>query len=270
MKVTIRATALALAACAAAGSAAAVEGYTPYDNFQVSPLDPARWQDAERSRMINGGANLRLVQRDWGATTSDSGAAPGISWSETIARGGPVTQLRATLKVAAVDVTGCAANPTTSNVRGRVLGSFFNSGNRSAGSSVGDVLAQVWATRASNSADAPGVLRVEGWLGICTSSDCSTSTQIGSTVALGTVNVNTNVVLQVDWDRENKQFLFSRDKGAATAVSYAGIDDSADPGAVFKNVSTRTVVANCASGPRAYGYIDARFDNVQVNAGAKP
>lgn len=127
MKVTIRATALALAACAAAGSAAAVEKYTPYDNFQVGPLDPARWQDAERSRMINGGANLRLVQRDWGATTSDSGAAPGISWSETIARGGPVTQLRATLKVAAVDVTGCAANPTSSNVRGRVLGSFFNS-----------------------------------------------------------------------------------------------------------------------------------------------
>ena len=105
---------------------------------------------------------------------------------------------------------------------------------------------------------------------LCTASDCSTSTQIGSSVDLGTAAPQTNVTMQVDWDRANKQFLFSRDKGTPTAVSYAGIDDSADPGVVFKNVSTRTAVANCASGPRAYGYMDARFDNVQVNVGAKP
>ena len=134
---------------------------------------------------------------------------------------------------------------------------------------VGDLLAQIWARRNSDSADAPGVLRVQGWVGICTTSDCSASTQIGPIVDLGTVNVGTNVLMQVDWDRTNKQFLFSRDKSAATALAYA-VDDSADPGNPLKIVGTSTTVANCASAPRAFGYIDARFDNVAVNASAKP
>lgn len=269
MKESIRASVLAFAALAAAGQASALESYVLYDNFQATALDPVRWFEGERSRTI-GSNNLRLLHRDWGSTASDSGALPAQNWSETIARSASVTQLRTTLKVNALEVTGCGPNPTASSVRARVIGSFFNSGNRTSGNQIGDVLAQVWAVRASNSADAPGVLRVEGWVGICTASDCSTTTQIGTNVPLGTVNVGTNVTMQVDWDRANKQFLFSRDKGATTPVSYAGIDDSADPGTVFKNVSTRITVANCASAPRTTGYIDARFDNVQVNTAAKP
>lgn len=264
----IRVGVLALGAWAACGPASALEGMPLFDNFQVTTLAPTKWLDAERSRTVVND-QLRLVQRDWGPTSSDAGTQ-GTSWSEGIARSAPVTQLRAYLKVLSIDVTGCASNPAPSRVRGRVLGTFFNSGNRSAGSNVGDVLAQVWAVRASNSADAPGVLRVEGWVGMCTAPDCSTSTQIGTTAALGTVNVGSAVTLQVDWDRAGKQFLFSRDQGAATAVSYAGIDDSADAGAPFKSVGTRTDVAACASGPRTSGYIDARFDNVQVNSAAKP
>jgi hypothetical protein len=260
--------ALAFGAWVACGPASALENLVLYDNFQVAPLAPTKWSDGERSRTVVGN-QLRLVQRDWGPTTSDAGA-PGVSWTESVARGGPVTQLRATLKVVAIDATACASNATPTGVRGRVMGTFFNSGNRSPGSNVGDVIAQVYALRNSNSADAPGVLRVEGWLGMCTAADCSKSTQIGTTAKLGTVNVGTAVVLQVDWDRANDQFLFSRDKGAATAVSYAGIDDSADAGNSFKSVGTRTNVAACASGPRAVGYIDARFDNVQVNTTAKP
>jgi hypothetical protein len=264
----IRGGAFALAVWAACGAASALESYALYDNFQATALDPVKWQDGERSRTTFSNT-LRLVQRDWGSTTSDTGN-PGISWSESLARVGPVAQLRATLKVVAIDMTGCAANPSATGVRGRVMGTFFNSGNRASGSNVGDVFAQVYATRYSNSADAAGVLRVEGWLGMCTASDCSTATQIGTTAALGTVNVGTAVLLQVDWDRADKQFLFSRDKGTATPVSYVGIDDSADPGSAFKSVGTRTTVASCASGPRAFGYIDARFDNVAVNATAKP
>jgi hypothetical protein len=269
MKDLIRTSALALAAWAATGPASALENYVLYDNFQATALDPARWLEGERSRTI-GSNNLRLVHRDWGSTANDSGSTTGPSWSETLARGGAVTQLRATLKVNAIDLTGCVANGTSTNVRARVIGSFFNTGNRSPGSNFGDVLAQVWVVRHSNSVDAPGVLRVEGWVGVCTSSDCNSSVQVGTNVPLGTVTVGSNIVMQVDWDRANKQFLFSRDKGATTAVSYAGLDDSADPGSVFKNVSTRVTLANCASGPRTYGFIDARFDNVQVNTAGKP
>ena len=268
MKELICASALALGVWAAVGPAAAAETYVLYDDFSASTLNPARWQDAERSRILTG-TNLRMAARDWGSTVSDS-LGTSITWSESLARVGGMTQLRALMKVTAIDMTGCVANATATSVRGRVIGSFFNAGNRAAGSSVGDVLAQVWAIRASNSVDAPGVLRVEGWVGICTTSDCSSSNQIGTTVPLGTVNVGTNVTMQVDWDRANKQFLFSRDKGAVTAMSYAGFDDSADPGVPFKQVGTRTTVANCASGPRTFGFIDARFDNVQVNSTAKP
>jgi hypothetical protein len=104
---------------------------------------------------------------------------------------------------------------------------------------------------------------------MCTSSDCNQSTQIGSTVSLGTVNVGTPIVLQIDWDRATKQFLFSRDKGASTGVAYS-VDDSADPGSVWKSIGTRTNTANCMSHPRTTAFVDAKFDNVQVNKAAKP
>jgi hypothetical protein len=92
---------------------------------------------------------------------------------------------------------------------------------------------------------------------------------MGPVVDLGTVNVGTYTLIQVDWDRPNKQFLFSRDKGAPTAVGYT-VSDSSSPGYDYKFVGTRTEVASCASAPRAYAHIDAKFDNVAVNASVKP
>lgn len=268
MKESIRAAALALGVWAAVGPAAA-EGYLLYDNFQATALDPARWFDSERSRTV-GGTSLRLAQRDWGSNSSDSGNSF-FSWSESLTRGGPITQLRASMRINAIDMTSCVANASPSFARGRILGTFFNTGNRSPGSNVGDVLAQMQAIRFSNSADPAGLLQVQGQVYVCTSSDCNSSTQIGTTVSLGTVALNTWIALQIEWDRANKQFVFIRDKGAQTAsVSYAGFDDSADPGSVFKSVGTRTNPANCASGPRPYAFVDARFDNVQVNVSAKP
>jgi hypothetical protein len=268
MKELIRASALALGVWAAVGPAAA-ESYLLYDNFQAASLDPARWLDSERSRTVTG-TSLRLAQRDWGSAASDSGNSF-FSWSENLARGGPVTQLRASMRINAIDMTACVANASPSFARGRIMGTFFNTGNRSAGSNVGDVFAHMQAVRFSNSADPAGVLQVQGQVYVCTSSDCNASTQIGTTASLGTVAVNTWIALQIEWDRANKQFVFIRDKGAQTAsVSYAGLDDSADPGSVFKSVGTRTNPANCASGPRPYAFVDARFDNVHVNTAAKP
>lgn len=269
MKVPIRAIALALGVWAASGPAAAAEPYVMYDKFQGTALDPARWLDSERSRTV-GSNSLRMAQRDWGSTASDAGNSA-FSWSESLSRGGPATQLRAMMRIDAIDMTACAANASPSWARGRIMGVFFNSGNRSAGSNIGDVFAQMQAVRYSNSADPVGVLQVQGQVYMCTASDCNSSTQIGTTASLGTVNVGTWITLQIEWDRVNKQFVFVRDKGAQTAsVSYAGFDDSADPGSIFKSVGTRTNPANCASGPRPYAFVDARFDNVQVNVSAKP
>ena len=263
----LRLGALALGLWTAWGSAAALESYALYDNFSAATLDPVRWQDAERSRLV-AGKTLRLTQRDWGLTASDAGSN-WLSFSQAMTRSGPATQIRAQVRPMALDMTACAANANPTRVLARVHGTFFNTGNRIAGSNVGDVYARIYTVRYSNSADAPGVLRVEGQLFMCTVADCHDATQLGATVALGTVNLGTSTLLQIDWDRANRQFLFSRDKAAPTALAYS-VDDSAEPGAPFKGVGTQTYVANCASGPRATAYIDAKFDNVEVNASAKP
>jgi len=262
-----RVGALALGLWAAHGAATAAEPYVTYDDFNDSVLSPARWFDAERTRVVVG-KTMRLAQRDWGLTNSNSGTQ-GISWGDTISRSGKVTQLRATVRVTALDVTTCAASGNAGFVRARVLGFFFNSGNRTAGSNVGDIGAQMYLIRTSNSADAPGVMRVEGNIFMCTSADCNQSVGLSANVPLGTVNVGAAATLQVDWDRAGKQFLFSLDKGAATAVGYT-VDDSADAGNGLKTIGMRTNAASCMSGPRTVAFIDGKFDNVQVNATGKP
>src|SRR5437867_2255589 len=75
--------------------------------------------------------------------------------------------------------------------------------------------AQDYLNRASNAADAPGVLRVVANAFVCTNADCSTSSFVGSAL-LGTANVGTSVLLQIEWDKAGKRFLFSRDNGAQT------------------------------------------------------
>lgn len=264
---TVRLGVIALGIGFAAHPALALESYVLYDNFSTSPLDGNRWATVERVRTVEGSA-MRLVQRDGGLTTSDAGTQA-VSWGDNVTRPGPVTQLRTNLRINAVDATGCAPNPAPTQARARVLATFFNTGNRVAGSLLGDVLAQINVQRFSDSTDAPGVLRVEANVFLCDSSDCNTGgTSLGG-ASLGTLDVGVNTLLQIEWDRANKQFLFSRDGATAVAAPYT-VDDSTSPGNDIKAVGTRTVVASCASAPRAFGSVDARFDNVSVNASARP
>lgn len=246
----------------------AQESYVPYDDFQLPPIDSARWRDFERTRVVSSEA-LNLAVREWGGVGSDTDRV-GLSWGETITRPWPITQLKAQLRVNAVDVIGCGANPTSSRVRARVMGTFFNTGVPTPGSYVGDVMAQVYLLRDSESVDAPGVLRVEGNAFVCTASDCVTSSLIGSTQSLGTVSVGQNIVLQLEWDKTAKKFSFIRDNGAQSASVTYTQNDSIAPGNSFKGLNLRTDLENCASGPRVYGAMDVRYDNVSVNTKGKP
>lgn len=261
--------AAALAALLLALPAAhAAESLVLFDDFSVKTLDPARWGRDVQAKAVEGDA-LQLRWRGWGGSGSDSGTALMNGQSAGIARGLPVTQMRAKLRVSALALTGCAANPAPTSVMAGLAGLFFNTGNRASGSSAGDVAAVLWATRDSTSADAPGLLRVQGRVYLCTDRYCDATTQLGATVDLGTVAAGTSVLLQLEWERANKRFLFSRDKGSALPIAYT-LDDSADPGRPEKALLAGATLANCASGPRTVGDIDARFDNVAVNASAKP
>ena len=263
--------ALLCAAGLAGLPAQAAEPWVLYDDFSSPFLDPVKWPDAnlERSRLAVGGG-LVMTERDWGGTGSDSGRLS-FGWSDAITRSGPVTQFRALVKVLAVEATGCAANSSPTRSRARLLATFFNTGGRATGSLFGDVLAQVNVYRDSNSPDAPGVLQVNASATVCNIADCSTGSAIGGTVSLGTVSVGQSVLLQMEWDKLAKTLVFSRDQGASTAtIPYGSLDDNTEPGNPFKSMALRNEVANCASGPRALGYISARFDSAAVNKAAKP
>lgn len=257
-----------LALALATASAHAVEPFRPYDNFGVTPLDTARWQEVERVRVIRNGS-LNLLQRNLSATNSDAGVAF-YSWSESVASPAAVTAIKARITVGAIEAQACTTNPAVVQSRARIVGSFFNVGTPVPGSQVGDMLAQVRLTRASNSSDAAGVLRVQGIVSLCTNADCSSTTTVGNIVDLGTTTLGQATTVQMQWDQPGHAFLFARDNGASSgAVGYTE-SDALPPTQPFKQLSTRMEVANCLSAPRVSGLVDAKFDNVQVNKSAAP
>lgn len=253
----------------AATPAHAQEPYFGYDAFPTPQIDLSRWLFGERSRQVVGGA-LLMSQRDYGDQYSNTGVRRS-TFATPVDEPHRVTQLRASVAITGYEVTGCAQNTgSASSVQARVLGSFFNVGAPEAGSQMGDVIALARLVRRSNSVDAAGVLVAEGLAVRCTSSDCSTSTVIDAVRSLGTVTQGTLVRLAVEWDQVAKTFYFQRDNEPKLSVTYTDAD-SASPGTPFKQLDTRTELANCLGGTaRTFGTVNARFDNVQVNASAVP
>ena len=249
-------------------SAHALEPFKSYETFSATPLNPARWADGERARSIKNG-QLNLMQRSWPLDSADTGTFS-INFNENLSDPSAVTALKAKMTVNALEVSSCSANPAVGQSRARIIGSFFNIGSPVPESQVGDVLAQVRLIRLSNSVDAPGVLRVQGLVVACTSADCGTSSNIGSTVDLGTVNVGTAAPVQIQWDQPAKRFKFSRDAAAFSGnVAYTQTDAS-PPSVPFKQLSTRLDLPSCQSVARTSGMMDSSFDLISVNNSAAP
>lgn len=251
-----------------AGAAFALEGYGTYDNFTgTGPLAAEKWRSFERVREVRSG-ELVLQQREWGGIDSDTGTTA-LTYGSNFADPERVKQVKAQIRVDAWELTDCAANPAVGNVRARVLGSFFNSGNRVAGSSLGDVLAQVGIRRDADSTAASTALKSYGSVDLCTASDCSTTLSIGF-VELGAATVGTPLTMLVEWDKPNKRFRFSKDDGATFKVVTYTVYDGDQPGSLVRQASTRVTAENCLTGPRTTGRIEAAFDGMSVNLNAKP
>lgn len=261
-----RKTAWLIAALAAGGANAAKVPL--YDDFSGTGIDRAKWVETESWRYVDDSKG-RLFLGRWvqGGNTSDSGLTLD-SWNLSMTQSSPAKSLRATITVTDIQVNElCPSNPTPTFSRARLLGAFFNirPGGPIQGDRTGDVLAQMRVGRLSNSADAPGVLRVQGVLSQCTNADCSTSGLIGNVADFGTVQVGTAVAAQIDWDKKNNKFTFTRDKLPTIQVSYTD-DDSVAPSLPFNNLSLRNEVANCLSGARVKAGVSAEFDNVGLAA----
>lgn len=250
-----------------AGAAWAVEAFKTYDNFGSPTINGALWMDGERSLAIKSKA-LHMTQRWYGNDQSNSGSS-GDVFRNYMQDPGAITEIRAQITVNALEVNGCAANSAVSFSRARINGAFFNLSTPTPGSSTNDVIAQVRVGRLSNSQDAQGVLAVSGAVFQCTSSDCGTTVTIGS-VDLGKVNVGTATTVQMQWDKPNKQFLFSRDSGAESGSVVYSASDANSPGAPFKQVDERQDVASCVGAAPLTGAIDATFDSIAVNKSAAP
>ncbi|MBQ0958175.1 hypothetical protein KAK06_04330 [Ideonella sp. 4Y11] len=235
---------------------------TVSDNFNLPEIDATRWSAPESYRYVDNG-RLYLGQWGFGNTASNSGVTVtqlGLSQLDT----SPARAVKVTIAVEDIDrLDGCAANTTPSTARARVIGNYFSTrvGGPVAGDFTGDVLAQAWLRRSSNSTDAPGVLRVAGGVPQCTNLDCSTSNNLGS-VDLGTANVGDKVTLQIEWDAANNQFLFIRDGGTPLAVPYT-VTITGTPARPFNSLTARAEVANCMAG-RAKAGIGAQFDNYGI------
>jgi hypothetical protein len=243
---------MALAAALFASQAShALEPFKTFDNFATAPIDFARWGDPERIRVIKRGG-LNLMQRSWGSNQSNSGATF-INFNENLANPSVVTALKAKITVNALEVNACPMNTALGQSRARIIGSFFNTGTPVPGSQIGDALAQIRLTRFSNSADAAGVLHVQGILSICSSADCNATTTVGNIVDLGTVTVGQATTVQMQWDQPSKSFFFARSAGSP-----------------FKQLSTRLDLPSCAQATPIAGSVDATFDNVAVNTSAAP
>ena len=258
---------LALPALLAAAPAQAVEPFKIYDRFTDKPISPLRWQEGERIRTIKNGS-LQLMQRTWSLPFSDVGLFA-TNWQLDFQNQPAITAIKARVTVDALETAPCPTNGSIGDARARIIGGFFNVGVPTPGSQVGDAIAQVRLFRASNSADPAGLLRLQGLLSICSNADCSGATTVGNIVDLGTVALGTPTTIGLQWDKAGKTFYFSREGATTGTVAYAQSDSSL-PSLMFRQLSTRVNVPNCFSAPAVSAVVDARFDNVSVNASAAP
>lgn len=255
-------------ACGLAGPAGAAETYASYDNFTgATRIDPDRWLNPERSRVIKGGV-LSMSQRDIGSQTSNAGSFNN-SFSTNVDDPAAITQMRASMTVNSYDMTDCAANTTPTTVQARMGGGFFNMGGAAPTSRVNDVLAFVRFWRDTASSDGAGVLKVSGDIFQCTVDDCNSGTVTLNSADLGTVTVGQTLSLRIEWDQAHKRFNFYRGSDPVVRVSYA-VDDTQPAFQPFRQLGTRTNVANCFGAARATAFVDAKFDNFSVNQSGAP
>lgn len=234
-----------------------------YDDFAGDEIKRAKWLETEAWRFTDKG-KLHMGRWLHGGVGTDTGVVL-ESFNTTVSNSTPPKAFAATIKVTDIDPNeGCAFNPAPSVPRARIIAAYFNvrPGGPVPNDQTGDVLAQIRLVRASNSADAPGILRVEGNVVECTNANCS-AVNLWSFADLGTVPVGTAVAAQIDWSKSNNLFRFIRDKTTVVEATYTA-SDGTGAALPFVNLSLRNETANCASGPRAKAGIAAEFDDVRI------
>lgn len=237
-----------------------------YDNFNAKLINPDRWFGStygillETVREITSN-HLNLSGRSYGITDENTGltrSAVTLSFPNL-----NIFTIQSTIQVKDYELVGCGDNDTTSRVRARIVGSFFNIANQKPNSAENDVRAQVRLQRKAESTDAKNVLIVGIDVYRCTDYNCQGDEILG-TIDLGTVKVGRRVTLRLEWDQAGKRFIVQRDNEAEVSLYYT-VPDTQPPSVKIKRLEAAQTLANCTTQPRPVGFIDAYFDNVYVN-----
>jgi hypothetical protein len=258
------------------GLAGVTQALTLYDDFNVKPINPAKWYGDEVSLGPNSpnteatrkiaNAKLEIDLTTWGWTSSDLGYAPGTpSFRLSITNPAPITTIQADVTVKSAKVVGCAANPVGTRARASVLGFFFNDGTSPGpGDRTGDIGATIESRRDSITGD-----QIVASIFRCGSSDCTafiTTVAFHAFTAVWTKGVADT--LRIQWDAANDRFIFDLNPGGPNPetanLSYTS-SDAAPAVGDRRALRAANTVASCQSGPRGSATIKALFDNVMIN-----
>jgi hypothetical protein len=244
-----------------------------YDNFNVKPINPAKWfgtefqfgpanPDTEAVRKLASG-KLYITLTEWGRTDSDSGQGGGANYALSVSNPAPITTIQADVTVKSAKVVGCAANTTGTRSSARILGSFFNDGTGpGAPNETGDILASIQSQRDSIAGD-----QIIAALSRCGNANCTTFTLLSSVVFTASWVQGVANTLNIQWDKPNKQFIYTLNPGGSQEQHIVGysVSDANPPGLNLRQLASRTAAASCMSGPRTHATTTALFDNVMVN-----
>lgn len=252
----------------------AAEPLVLYDDFNTKLINPDKWfgrisgslgnELRETVREIKGN-RLHLRGRGYGRT--DTGGGESGSGVQLYFTNPDAVAIQATIQVKDYELVGCGDSDTSSRVRARIVGSFFNTtADPTAGSNENSVWAQIRLQRNAGSTDAPNTLKVLADLFRCTDAACVGSSPVGEpgSADLGTAKVGEKVTLRLEWDQTSKRFVVQRGKEAEISLPYT-VSDTQPPGAKFKRLEVQQSLVNCTTQPRPVGFIDAYFDDVYVN-----
>jgi len=205
----------------------------------------------EVEREVKGHHFLMRTRREGGAA-SDVGFAGA---RQRLVFTNPVTidRIEADIKVRDLAMTGCLTNAVQpSRVINAVFLNKFNDGSGGPGNMTGDHLISVGASRASDSHDPDGVLRVVGTLGRCIDAACSNAFSIpGGIVDLGTALVDEHFTVRVTWDSPNNRFLVGAGDSPDVPIVYPAAINQKPASGPFADIRTQLVAANCTSGVTA-------------------
>lgn len=230
------------------------EGFGTYEDWSSSPTIPGkRWRGSESfgaqevKRGVRWGKLVMRFRRE-GETSSDSGTNISSNFLN-LTNPTAVDQMKVDFRVNSLTLTGCTANPSPSLARpARLQLARFNDGTSpAAGDKTGDHVAWIEASRDSNTADPPGVLRVSGHLIRCTNPTCSTSSNVSS-ASLPSVQVRKKSTLRLIWDSPNNRFLVGVGTSPDVPLTYA-VSDSAEAVSSFADIDTSHITARCTAGP---------------------